>query len=129
MFDFYEKRKLRSIVFSRAMAIGMCIIALLLFISAYNRYNAEIITRERREDRQVELMRVRDRATLLESNVTRIESERGKEDAIREQFDVAKTGEEVVIVVDKDAEARETNQPEILPLPPQKSLFERLFFW
>lgn len=129
MFDFYEKRKLRDIFFSKPMAGFVFILALLLSYSAYGRYVAERETREKRLLRVEELQTLQQRAALLESKVLHIESERGMEDAIREQFDVAKEGEKVIVIVDPAASKTVEEKPQIFPLPPKPSLLERLKFW
>ena len=128
MFDFYEKRRLRGIVFSRVTAGAVFIIAALLFVSAYDRYTAERDTREKRLTRAEELTTIRQRAAALEAKVRMIESERGMEDAIRERFDVSRPGEEVVVVVDERA-GKDDARPEVFPLPPKPSLLEWLKFW
>jgi uncharacterized membrane protein YhiD involved in acid resistance len=129
MLDFYERRKIKGLVFSRMTAGALFGLALLLSMATYNRYAGEQDTRIKREARVEELQKLKERALLLESKVNHIESERGVEGAIREQFDVAKEGEEVVVVVDKDATRTEEVVREVYPLPPRKTLFERLFFW
>lgn len=129
MFDFYEKRKLRGIIFSKPTAAIVFIIALLMSRSAYGRYIAEQETSEKRIERQLELEGLKMRASALETKVERLESERGIEDAIREQFDVAKENEEVIVIVDESAGKKAEEQRVILPLPQKPSLLERLKFW
>lgn len=129
MFDFYEKRKLRGVIFSKPIAAIVFVIALLMSHSAYGRYIAEQETSEKRIERQLELEGLKMRASALESKVERLESERGIEDAIREQFDVAKQNEEVIVIVDENAGKKAEVQRVILPLPQKPSLLERLKFW
>lgn len=129
MFDFYEKRKLREIFFSKAVAGIVFVLAILLSISAYSRYTAERETREKRVDRAHELEELNMRAAALESKVNHLESERGIENAIREQFDVAKEGEEVIVVVDESAKNAGVEKQEVFPLPQKPSLFSWLKFW
>lgn len=129
MFDFYEKRKLRGIFFSKTAASIVCILAVLLSYSAYGRYVAERETHEKLLGRQHELEVLKQRAALLESKVSHIESERGMEGAIREQFDVAKEGEDVIVIVDPAASKTDEQKPEVFPLPQKPSLFSKLKFW
>ncbi len=129
MFDFYEKRKLRSILFSKFTAGALFIAAGLLAVSAYDRFVAEQGTREKREERALELERVQQRAAALEAKVEWMESDRGREEAMREQFDVAKNGEEVVVVVDESLPADGAKEREIFPLPEEESLLKKLEFW
>jgi cell division protein FtsB len=129
MFDFYEKRKLRGILFSKLTAGALFVAACLLAVSAYDRYVAEQGTRERREERAAELERVQQRAATLEARVNWMESDRGKEEALREQFDVARSGEEVIVIVDESLPADGAKEREIFPLPEEESLLKKLEFW
>ena len=129
MFDFYEKRKLRSILFSRPVAVFLFLLALVLSWSAYGRYTAEQETRLKRLDKAAELSALKDRAAVIEAKVTHLESNQGVERALREEFDVAKQGEEVIVVVDGQATSGKNAENPVLPLPPEPSLFERLKFW
>ncbi len=129
MFDFYEKRKLRNLLFTRVTAGILLVAAGLLFWSAYGRFTAEQETREKRAESFTELNRLKERAAALESKVERMESERGMEEEIREQFDVAKEGEQVVVIVDEHDDRNASSEPKIYPLPPEPTLLERLKFW
>lgn len=129
MFDFYEKRKLRGIIFSKVTAGVVFLIACLLSVSAYDRFVAEQGTREKREERAAELARTKQKAAALEAKVTWMESERGVEEAMREQFDVAKQGEEVIVIVDESLPTDGSQKPEVYPLPKHESLLKKLEFW
>jgi cell division protein FtsB len=129
MFDFYEKRRLKSLLFSKFTAGMVFLLALFLFVSAYDRYVAEKDTRDRKLERAAELEKIRSKAAALEARVEFMESERGIEEAIRQQFDVVKPGEEVIVVVDETATEVSDTRPERFPLPPAPTLFERLKFW
>lgn len=128
MFDFYEKRKLRGIIFSKITAGAVFVVACLLSVSAYDRFVAEQGTRDKREERAAELARTKQKAAALESKVKWMESERGVEEAMREQFDVAKQGEEVIVIVDESLPA-DGSKPEVYPLPEDESFLKRLEFW
>ena len=129
MFDFYEKRKLRGILFSRPMAVFVFLLALVLSWSAYGRFVAEQETRTKRLNKAAELVSLKERAAVIETKVKHLESDQGVERALREEFDVAKQGEEVIVVVDGLATSGQATGNPILPLPPEPSLFERLKFW
>jgi cell division protein FtsB len=98
-------------------------------MSAYGRYTAEKETEFKRLERAEELEKVKNKAAALEARVEYMESERGIEEAIREQLDVVKPGEEVVVVVDETASQAGEAQPQRFPLPPAPSLLERMKFW
>jgi cell division protein FtsB len=129
MFDFYEKRKLRGIIFSRPVAVFLFLLALVLLWSAYGRFVAEQETRTKRLGKATELSTLKERAAAIEAKVNHLESNQGVERALREEFDVAKQGEEVIVVVDGQATSSSATGNPVLPLPPEPSLFERLKFW
>jgi cell division protein FtsB len=129
MFDFYEKRRLKGLLFSKITAGIVFALALFLCVSAYDRYVAEKETRDKRLERAAELAKVKQKTAALEARVEYMESERGIEEAIRQQFDMAMPGEEVVVIVD-EAAAKDTEvRPERFPLPAAPSLLERIKFW
>lgn len=129
MFDFYEKRKLKGIIFSRLSAGLLFAVAILLSFSAYGRYTAELQTREKRAASFAELDALKQRAALLETKVSRMESERGMEEEIREQFDVVKENETVVVIVDPTNTRPGVSKPEVYPLPEKASLLDWFKFW
>jgi cell division protein FtsB len=129
MFDFYEKRKIRDLLFSRVTTLIVCMLALFLAMSAYSRYSALHETSQKRVDRATELARLNDKVTELNEKVVWLESDRGIEGALREQLDVAKEGEDVVVIVPPHTASDTETGPERFPLPKKPSLLERLKFW
>lgn len=98
-----------------------------LLVSAYNRYEAAVETKNRLETRQAELDALSSRAEVLEAKVRYLEDERGVEEELRSRFDVAKEGEEVVVIVD-DRSATDVDL-ELVAEPEKPSFFARLKFW
>jgi len=127
MFDFHEKRKIRSMLYSKPVIALLFLATGLLLMSAYNRYEAAAETKHRLDTRQAELNALSDRAEVLEAKVRYLEDERGVEEELRSRFDVAKEGEEVVVIVD-DRPATNANL-ETTTLPEKPSFFARLKFW
>lgn len=104
MFDFYEKRKIKSLLYSKATLIVLAILIVLLARSVYERYQVAEGIEDKREAKVTELAELNERAKSLEEKVSYLENERGMEEEFRGRFDVAKEGEQVVIIVDKDSE-------------------------
>ena len=129
MLDFYEKRKLRGIIYSKVTVGLIFLFALFLSTSVYERYKAEMASAEKRAVRAEELVRLQQRAALLESQVNMLESERGKESEIREQFDVKKGNEQVVVIIDKDTEPEMKDSSTTPPTEQKLPLFHWLKFW
>ncbi len=103
--------------------IIMAGIAVAFSFAVYDRYVVEREMAMRRERSESELRRENDRLAKLSQEVERLNSDQGIEAEIRKNFDVAKEGETVVILVDNDDRAIEP----IPPPAPKGSLWSR--FW
>jgi hypothetical protein len=132
MFDFHEKRKIRRVIYSKVFIAAVFIATIFLGMSVYERYSMEREMAAKLDDRARELRVLEERALLLESKVEHLKNERGIEEELRTRFDVAREGEQVVIIID-DAEQKkaenhtentEENESEADP-----SLLEMLKFW
>jgi len=99
MFDFHQKRKLKAALESRVTWTIILVLASLMIVSAYNRYQIARDMAERRLEVEAEKQRLLDRRSELKDDVEYLSNERGIEAEMRRQFDVAREGEQVVIIV------------------------------
>ncbi|HEX4799491.1 MAG TPA: septum formation initiator family protein [Candidatus Paceibacterota bacterium] len=112
MFDFHEKRKLRRILFGKPFIFFLFFVSILLTVSVYHRFVASRDMRERLDVRKAELVELEMRAEALQAKVNHLSDERGVEEELRSRFDVAKEGEQVVILIDeRDNRTQATNSP------------------
>lgn len=126
VFDFHEKRKIKSWLFSRTSIALLLIASGLLSVSVFERYQKERETAFKYTERAAELTELNARAAALESKVEYMESARGIEDEIRHRYDVVKEGEYAVIIMDAE---KATSTPLPPPPPEKKGFFSRLLFW
>lgn len=110
VFDFYQKRKLRSFVNSRITQAVILLLAFWVGYSAYVRYEVAMEMKDRRVEAQDQAEELQQRKDDLSQEVEYLSSDRGIEAEMRRQFDVALPGEQVVVIVEED------EGPEILPL-------------
>jgi cell division protein FtsB len=103
MFDFHQKRKIRGFLGSRITQGILLVIALFVMLSAYNRYLIARDMAERRETAEVEVRALEKRRESLSEEVKYLSNERGQEAEMRRQFDIARDGEQVVIILDDDS--------------------------
>ena len=102
MLDFHEKRRLKSYLFSKYVAGGLFLLAALLSVSVYGRFEAERRMAARREELADELHSLKERAAAIETEVARLKSERGIEEEIRDRYQVSRAGEKVVVILGEE---------------------------
>jgi cell division protein FtsB len=134
MFDFHEKRKMKAILYSKTVFAVLILIAALLSVSVYNRFVIAEDTRVKLEDRREDLEALEMRAAVLQEKVDYLENERGIEEELRNRFDVAKEGEQVIIILEekeKKTEKTEGGTGEIVESKETGfgSLLKLLKFW
>lgn len=105
MFDFYQRRKLKSFFSLPITRIGLLIVALLMVFAAYTRYDKMVLVAGRREEVEAEVERLEQQQQSLQKQVDYLSDERGIEAEMRRQFDVALPGEQVVVIVDPETAA------------------------
>lgn len=103
MFDFYQKRKIRSLVNSRYTQGVLLGLVLLVGWSAFVRYQIAEEMSDRRELAAQEAALLRGQKDALQEQVEYLSNERGIEAEMRRQFDVALEGEQVVVIVEPEA--------------------------
>ena len=108
MFDLHEKRRMRSWLYSKVTIGVVLILCLLMAGSVYKRYQVEREMAERRAETEASLNALEDRAAAIQEKVDTLENQRGLEAEIRDRFDVAREGEQVVIILDSEEEVQES---------------------
>ncbi len=135
MFDFHEKRKIRNVLYSKAVIFLLFSFTILMSFSVYNRYTVAGDMRKKLEDKRFELEEMKLRAQTLDAKVQYLENERGVEEELRNRFDVVKEGEQVVILLDRKDTKKYENSIEIKSKSSQsneeskKTFFDSLKFW
>lgn len=128
MFDFHEKRKIRSVIYSKYSIGVIILVGLLISSSMYERLTVEREMATKLEARNAELVELKNRAATLEAKVDHLNDDRGIEEEIRGRFDVAKEGEQVVIILD-DNEATATPDGEGSKFSRESEGEESIFGW
>jgi len=134
MFDFHEKRKIRSFLYSKWVVLSILIVSAFFVSAVYDRYVVASEMKAKLEVKRAELKELEQRAQALEAKVQYLEGERGIEEELRNRFDVIKEGEQVVILLD---ERRKEGQVPVslggvAPTSEdtsEKSFFDFLKFW
>lgn len=95
---FGSKKTWKHYVYSWPTVVMMSFIAVLMGMSVWERYMTAHIMKERRITAESEVEALRTKKTHLEEQVEYLEGERGIEEELRRNFDVAKPGEEVIVL-------------------------------
>lgn len=106
MLSFSQKRQLRRVMTSRIMHGVLLVVCIFTAHSAYGRYAIARDMAERRVVAEREVAELETRRAALKEQVQYITSERGIEAEMRRQFDIAREGERVVIILDEPLPAQ-----------------------
>lgn len=112
------------ILYSRITFVVLSIVAVVLSLSVYERYTIEREMASRRSEAEAELEALKTRKLELEEKVKYLSADEGIEAEIRRHFDVAREGEQVVIIVDDEVNAAAAT----LATPPATSTDEEGFW-
>lgn len=102
MFDFHQKRKMKTAFGSRFTQAVLIILSFFIIMSAGNRYMIAREMAERRSAAEMEIQALENRQETLEVEVQYLSNERGIEAEMRRQFDIAREGEQVVIIIEDE---------------------------
>jgi len=105
MLQFYQKRTLRGWLHSPLALALLGIIIIFLCSVVYQRYTIEQAMVTRRMEAEAHLKLLETRKAELEKKVEYLSNDRGIEAEMRRNFDVARPGEQVVIILDEEKKA------------------------
>ncbi len=103
--DLQEKRKWRKVLNSPILLVVLLIIVAFLINSNYNIYKKNQIVKMNREESDLRLSQLREKNNRLTTDLDNLKTDRGIEEELRNKFQVTKSGEEVLVVVDDDKPA------------------------
>ncbi len=126
MFGFYEKRKLNKVIYSRQFLFIVFVLFALMLFAVFNAYKKKEIASADRIELANTLSSLESRANNLENNIKNFENSRGIEEELRERYDVAKDGEEVIVFVEDDKEEN-TNKKDEIKNNKNETLWNKIF--
>lgn len=101
MQPFQERKKLRKILYSKITLLVLFVACVLVARGAWGVYQKARIADSERNQALKAREELQGRAAELEASLTRLRSDQGVEEELRQKFTVAQPGESVVIVVDE----------------------------
>ncbi|MEN9920180.1 MAG: hypothetical protein RL538_73 [Candidatus Parcubacteria bacterium] len=108
MFDFYQRRKLKTFFTSPLTRGILALLVILMGWSAFTRFQIAEDMAGRRGEAVREVEKLKEQKSALEKQVQYLSDDRGIEAEMRRQFDVALTNEQVVVIVEPE-KGSETN--------------------
>ena len=99
---FGKQNSYKAYLYSRPVIVVLLVLVALLSRSVYERLGVERDMSDRRTRAEAELERLQDRKVQIEDRVEYLEGERGIEEEIRKNFDVAREGEQVIILTGEE---------------------------
>jgi cell division protein FtsB len=102
MADFQRRKKVRRILYSPLSIIALSMVALFLAKGVWTIWQKERIATSEAKAAALNRSEVEAREHALSASLDALQSERGKEAAIREKFGATKPGEGVIVIVDPE---------------------------
>ena len=115
MRELEQRRHPIYILSLRLFTIAILLIAFALVRGVLSIYHKEQETWGGRMEAERQLADMKQREVSLRSDIVRLQSPDGMEAALREQFDMAKEGEGVIIVIDRDKTSAQQNSANTAP--------------
>lgn len=111
MKEFQRKRKIRRLLYSRLSLLILFILIALVAKGTWNVYTKERDSRKQLERVEEELAALEARDAALQNKIDRLKTSEGIEAEIREQFQVTKPGERMVVIVEEGGKSEEAAAP------------------
>jgi len=102
MATFGKKKRIHEYLYSKPGIFVVLVFALFMATAVYERYSVERTMAARALDAQMEKQALVERKNALHERVEYLSGDRGIEEEIRKHFDVAKEGEQVIILVGEE---------------------------
>jgi cell division protein FtsB len=118
MFDFQQKRKIKSWYSSKITQAVVLFLAILVIFSAINRYLIAADMADRRQGVEAEIHTLEARRQSLDKEVKYLSNERGIEAEMRRQFDIAREDEQVVIILEDEPKLAPKSEDQPTPERP-----------
>lgn len=106
----------------RLIIVGLLILVAIAVRGIWEVYNKERDSRLRRQEAEAQLANLEGREASLRADIAQLKSDRGIEEVLRQEYELAREGEGVVVIVGEKEEAP----------PPEPSSFpwlEKAFPW
>ncbi|HZS42726.1 MAG TPA: septum formation initiator family protein [Candidatus Paceibacterota bacterium] len=108
MREFRERKKIKKRIYSKTVVIILAILLALLIEGTWKVFQKERESAANLWRVNNQLSELQARNTALSDDVAALQTDQGIESEIRSKYQVAKSGEQVIVIVDKDNTASST---------------------
>ena len=105
MNSFGQKRDPLRLFGKRLLLILLLLLVIVAISGVWKAYRKERESASLRREAEIQLADLAKRKAQLEADITKLNTPRGMEDALREQYLLAKSGENLIIIVDSPTPA------------------------
>ncbi|RJR14024.1 hypothetical protein C4585_00955 [Candidatus Parcubacteria bacterium] len=119
-----QKRDPARLFLRRIGLVALCIIVFIAASGVYKVYQKEKESRESRVQAENEYAELQKRETRLKEDLAMLQTDRGMEEALRQQYELAESGENLIVIVEPPT----IPSTEATSSPLQK-WFEGFLFW
>src|SRR3989344_9212426 len=102
---FTTRRDPLRLLGKRLLLVLLLLLVAVAISGVWKAYRKEQESLVLRQEAEVQLADLAKRKAQLEADITKLNTPRGMEEALREQYGLAKSGEHVIIIVDSSAPA------------------------
>ncbi len=124
MATFREKHDPIRVFWRRLGMVALLALVIMAASGVWNVYHKDRESRALRMQSELELAQLTQQQTQLNARINKLESPRGKEETLRQQYAVGKQGEGMIIIVDP-----EQSKESPATTTPAMHWIERLFDW
>lgn len=118
-----NQRQAAARLFLRRLGlIALFVLVVFAASGVWGVYRKERESAERRADAEAERADLEEREGQLSADIERLESDRGLEETLREQYSLAERGEQLIVIVDSAATSIEATST-------SHGWLERIFWW
>jgi len=109
------------LLFRRLLMLGILILILFAIDGVWTIYLKDKESLVQRREAEVDLKDLAQRKDRLTADIRSLDTDRGKEEALRGQYEIGKQGEGLIIIVDE--------KPATTTPPVEKKWYEKVFPW
>ncbi len=100
MRTYYDKRSIARLFLKRIGLAGLFLLVIIAILGVWNAYQKERESAGLRAEAEGQHADLVARATQMQDNLARLNTDRGKEEALRTQYAMAEKGEKLIVIVD-----------------------------